>query len=163
MLFTGYINGVGHNGMIFSLYIDDIFNSNNTCGTLGQKYKTIIFTSLGEHHFDIILYHDGAEVDTDLQPFTVIESGSTGWELQGEALYTAMLNLLPLIICIMLPAYFGGAKGGMVGYALGGIVGVAVAVSANLLPFYYVYLIGLMIVVAFVFVIRSTGSGGVVK
>lgn len=155
--------GTGYEGAIVLFYVDGTLLSSKLTNTAGECEFTVRFTSVGNHTVTIEIYKDISTMIYDITTaYIVVSQPETTEEEEtaifGDSLFEVATNIIPLAICILLPAHYGGQRGGLMGYGLGGIVGVAIAVGSGYLPIYYVYLIALIIVMGFIFVIRSGGG-----
>ena len=159
-------NLINFQGAIVLYYVDDSLIQTSGTNSLGNSGIELQFSTTGYYTLRVKVLKDlivGSVYDETFN-YVVVESGEEeptedeNIYIFGDTLMEAVINIIPLAIIILLPANYGGTKGGLMGFGIGAVIGVAVAVSSNMIPIYYVYLLALLIIMGFIFVLRSGGG-----
>lgn len=157
-------NGVAYSGGIVLIYVDDSLITSKITDSNGKAIVTMSFASIGYHTINIEFYKHAGTVNPTIEDETsylVVSAEPTetpDYDVIGDTIMNVMFNNLPVYIVVLLPAYSGGKRYGLVGWLGGFVLGIAMAVQATLLPVHFAYLLALVIIMGFVFVIRGGGN-----
>jgi len=156
-------NGEDYEGAITLLYVDGSLLSSKLTNINGDSVYVLRFTSIGTHSLTIKVYKTPTnEVYDEDFSYLVIEGAEIteeeGVSIFGETLLESALNLLPVAVIVLVPAGYGSEVGGTMGFIVGALIGLSICIGGGLLPVYYLYLIALALIMAFILVIRSGGG-----
>lgn len=160
--FTSLMNDIG-TALNYIVYLD---GSNVGAGvTDGNGAETKIFNigEEGTHTITVELYRSSMGVTTllytetysDIWTVTGSESDLPTPEVIIPVTVAGITVLLPIFFIVLVPTFALGEMAGKIGILAGLVIGVTVGAMSGLLPMYTVFLMILVIVLAFVFLIRG--------
>lgn len=165
--YTFLNGGTAYQGGIVLIYIDTTLVHTSVSDNNGEVNLDIIFQSIGNHSIRVRMFKTmlaGSSSIDQTNNYIVIATGEEGepYELDDITLFSdnlmkVVMELIPIAVCVLFPAYWLGKVGGISGFLGGMVIGTAIGVKASLIPVQYVYLIALTVVMGVVFAIRTGG------
>jgi len=160
MTMTSLANNVGFKSNTI-LYFDGSQVSSKVTDSAGVRVITFLFGTEGIHTITVKIYQLGTSslLHTD--------SYSDIWSLTGSEtddpdeavlipLTVAGISIfMPIFFIVLVPMFALGEMAGKIGIMAGLIIGVTIGAMSGLLPMYTVFLMILVVVMAFVFLIRG--------
>lgn len=112
---------------------------------------------LGSHNITINVY-DGSELVLSESQTYLFVSTDEDLPTSSDFLSTTIgqiLTALPILLLVVLPTVSLGSVLGGIGYITGLIIGVVIAVQSGYIPFWAVFLLGLSIILAFLYLTKN--------
>lgn len=131
------------------------FASRESTGTSYEAYRVFVLLDDGRNYTANYFFSWRQNVWTTPASSGLIPSDSSG--LSGSIL--AIVSFLVLFLLIGVPAFLLGVKAGLPGLIVGAILGLGIGVLAGLVPFWFIFLVGLGTVTALLMWRKNNGQG----
>lgn len=131
------------------------FASRESTITIYEGYQVYVLLNDGRNYTATYYFSWRANVFGSPTASGLIPSDSSG--LSGSML--TIISFLVLFLLIGVPAFLLGVKAGLPGLIVGAILGLGIGVLAGLVPFWFIFLVGLGTVTALLMWRKNNGQG----
>lgn len=151
---TTYLNNIGYPSA-YLVYFDGVLKYSRSTDSGGDFGFTLLTDIRGIHTLNISVYYNSEYKTSEQEDYLFIESGEAEGTQLGAVMINNILNFLPVFLVVLVPPIALASIMGTLGFMTGLIIGGVIGTMSGVLPTYGLYLIMLVIIMAFVYSMRK--------